>query len=301
MSSGPSYPVELRGFEPLTPSMPWRCATNCATAPSGCPPKGQRRVYPCTPGAPNRLQGGGDPVEDATSDALFHVWIRHPARPSTSSAQWQLPSAPSTRQARSWSRPEQPRRCRAPRRTVRRDDEALPRPERLEVLRESGPDPLGDLGHRLAVVAAARVLTAGQGLLHLRPAVGDLRGLEPLPGAHVDLAEARVEVHRDAARPPDALGRQPGAGEVGGDDAARREGRDRRPHGIRLSQPQLGQRRVEVALPDAGRVVVGLAVPEDDDAARAARGVGRAHRPPCSVPTTPRSIVGQSFHSRSSS
>ena len=27
--------VELRGLEPLTPSMPWRCATNCATAP--CP------------------------------------------------------------------------------------------------------------------------------------------------------------------------------------------------------------------------------------------------------------------------
>jgi site-specific DNA recombinase len=25
--------VELRGLEPLTPSMPWRCATNCATAP----------------------------------------------------------------------------------------------------------------------------------------------------------------------------------------------------------------------------------------------------------------------------
>jgi site-specific DNA recombinase len=26
--------VELRGLEPLTPSMPWRCATSCATAPS---------------------------------------------------------------------------------------------------------------------------------------------------------------------------------------------------------------------------------------------------------------------------
>lgn len=25
--------VELRGFEPLTPSMPWRCATSCAIAP----------------------------------------------------------------------------------------------------------------------------------------------------------------------------------------------------------------------------------------------------------------------------
>jgi site-specific DNA recombinase len=31
-SSKPSM-VELRGFEPLTPSMPWRCATSCATAP----------------------------------------------------------------------------------------------------------------------------------------------------------------------------------------------------------------------------------------------------------------------------
>jgi hypothetical protein len=28
-----SHLVELRGLEPLTPSMPWRCATNCATAP----------------------------------------------------------------------------------------------------------------------------------------------------------------------------------------------------------------------------------------------------------------------------
>ena len=31
--SGTEQLVELRGLEPLTPSMPWRCATNCATAP----------------------------------------------------------------------------------------------------------------------------------------------------------------------------------------------------------------------------------------------------------------------------
>jgi hypothetical protein len=31
----PDWLVELRGFEPLTPSMPWRCATSCATAPAG--------------------------------------------------------------------------------------------------------------------------------------------------------------------------------------------------------------------------------------------------------------------------
>ena len=27
--------MELRGFEPLTSSMPWKRATNCAIAPSG--------------------------------------------------------------------------------------------------------------------------------------------------------------------------------------------------------------------------------------------------------------------------
>ena len=30
--------VELRGVEPLTFSMPWRCATGCAKAPCGVPP-----------------------------------------------------------------------------------------------------------------------------------------------------------------------------------------------------------------------------------------------------------------------
>src|SRR5579872_6504351 len=49
-SSGYSRPwpdlgfrVELRGFEPLTPSMPWRCATSCATAPREPDPTGLRR------------------------------------------------------------------------------------------------------------------------------------------------------------------------------------------------------------------------------------------------------------------
>jgi DNA-3-methyladenine glycosylase I len=37
--------VELRGFEPLTPSMPWRCATNCATAPYRVVPVGTALLY----------------------------------------------------------------------------------------------------------------------------------------------------------------------------------------------------------------------------------------------------------------
>ena len=33
LAEWPSIIVELRGFEPLTLSMPWRCATSCAIAP----------------------------------------------------------------------------------------------------------------------------------------------------------------------------------------------------------------------------------------------------------------------------
>src|SRR3712207_6305362 len=36
---GASSLVDLRGFEPLTPCMPCRCATSCATGP--CCPSGQ--------------------------------------------------------------------------------------------------------------------------------------------------------------------------------------------------------------------------------------------------------------------
>jgi hypothetical protein len=51
--------VELRGFEPLTPSMPWRCATSCATAPydysRGAPVGGDRVSLSGTPrDSPNR-------------------------------------------------------------------------------------------------------------------------------------------------------------------------------------------------------------------------------------------------------
>ena len=48
--------VELRRFELLTPSMPWRCATSCATAPPlqrrppVRPPYEACRVYPSSPG-----------------------------------------------------------------------------------------------------------------------------------------------------------------------------------------------------------------------------------------------------------
>ena len=56
-------PVELRGLEPLTPCMPCRCATSCATAPdcccseklsSGSPPKQLKYLRTAIPKIPNR-------------------------------------------------------------------------------------------------------------------------------------------------------------------------------------------------------------------------------------------------------
>src|ERR671928_131024 len=40
------FVVELRGLEPLTPSMPWRCATSCATAPLPNRFRATRESYP---------------------------------------------------------------------------------------------------------------------------------------------------------------------------------------------------------------------------------------------------------------
>ena len=41
--------VELRGFEPLTSSMPWKRATNCAIAPCRVPPAGDSSILPRVP------------------------------------------------------------------------------------------------------------------------------------------------------------------------------------------------------------------------------------------------------------
>jgi hypothetical protein len=53
-SSHKAAMVELRGFEPLTPSMPWKCATSCATAPIGSHPTAR----PATPPTIGRQRTG---------------------------------------------------------------------------------------------------------------------------------------------------------------------------------------------------------------------------------------------------
>ncbi|CCQ45859.1 hypothetical protein ARTSIC4J27_1817 [Pseudarthrobacter siccitolerans] len=58
---GSSLPVELRGLEPLTPCMPCRCATSCATAPDllrcGVPPKQPDQLNALSSAAPIGASG----------------------------------------------------------------------------------------------------------------------------------------------------------------------------------------------------------------------------------------------------
>ena len=51
--------VELRGLEPLTPSMPWRCATSCATAPPR--PDAGQPIDPSQPHPRMRNRWSGTP------------------------------------------------------------------------------------------------------------------------------------------------------------------------------------------------------------------------------------------------
>src|SRR3954454_8601778 len=69
--------VELRGLEPLTPTLPVWCATSCATAPCRpglvCP--GRRQLYRAVPPRPRR--GGDAPRRGAATgrarSGLLHL------------------------------------------------------------------------------------------------------------------------------------------------------------------------------------------------------------------------------------
>ena len=75
--------VELRGFEPLTSSMPWKRATNCAIAPCGCGPRAEAPpsstpLRGCEQGGPPDLIGhrSGCPNRPGTG---FHLACRAPS------------------------------------------------------------------------------------------------------------------------------------------------------------------------------------------------------------------------------
>ena len=121
----PSSWVELRGLEPLTPSMPWRCATSCATAPpprqtvygagatsgnpSQCPwpmrnrpPRSPRRPAAVVrPGRRARSPSGSCPGQERPDHRL--VPAEQPADASLMAAPWETttPVSPGARAATS--------------------------------------------------------------------------------------------------------------------------------------------------------------------------------------------------------
>ena len=157
---------------------------------------------------------------------------------------------------------------------------------------EGRGDADGELGDGLPGGATPYVLTPAHGREQLGMALPHLRGAAALPLPHVDLPQPGVEAYGQPARLTDR-----GRGisrplEVGGDDHLRSVCRESRGRAGRLVPPDVGQGRVAVPLPDAGRVVERLPVPDDDEPPR--RGVAHG------AGTTDRSTSGQSFQSRSS-
>ena len=242
-------------------------------SPEWVSPEGATVSLPMHPRArPNRPQGGGDPACDATPDEVFHVWMPPSGAALDELGPVAVAQGPEHAPGEVGLQPEQPRGGRATRRTVGRDDEALPRPECLEVLREARLRPARATsatvspwsprrassprarasctsGHRSATSAAVRPCQAPTSISRKRGsrATG-------MPHARPTLCA----VSRARARSEETMRSGERAAIAG-------------PTASACAQAQLGQRRVEVALPDAGRVVVGLAVPQHDDAAGARR------------------------------
>ncbi len=237
---------------------------------------------------PRRAQGGGVPSMDSAPDDAFHVWRRHPSRPSTSSAQCALPSGPRTRQATAPSSPSShaaATRPAAPCVETTRHSPG-PRPARCSV--RAAPTRVATSARVSPWSPRRDVLAPRERGLDLGPALADLGRRQALPGADVDLAEPLVGLDGQPDDARERLGGGAGPGEVAGDEVRRTQRRQVRPGGLRLGHAAGREPGVEVALPDAGGVVLGLAVPQDDDAAAVPPGVGppvtdrpaRCPRPP---------------------
>jgi hypothetical protein len=116
LTRGQTFLVELRGLEPLTPCMPCRCATSCATAPHDCscgaPGGGDRVSLSGTPrDSPNRSTHR-DWSRRSTPRSASHRRIR-PPRPNGSCAAPRWTARPATGPARQARRRRRERRHRA--------------------------------------------------------------------------------------------------------------------------------------------------------------------------------------------
>ena len=69
------HDVEHRGFEPLTSSMPWKRATNCANAPENIPEGAVFLVPPIARATRQTLPDPTHPYQIAPGEATTSTWV----------------------------------------------------------------------------------------------------------------------------------------------------------------------------------------------------------------------------------
>src|SRR5450759_5455939 len=168
--------------------------------------------------------------------------------------------------------PDQGRNNSATGDSVRGYDGAVPRCQVSEELVGRRTGTLGDLSQALTVASALDVVARCERRLRLGEALSHVAGGHPLPLAGVDLAQPLVVPHLKTYARGERTSGVSRTLKVTADDhrgAVRRERECRR---LRLLPARVGQRGVELALPDAAAVVVGVAMAPDDQGPRALLG-----------------------------
>ncbi len=226
--------MELRGLEPLTPTLPVWCATSCATAPSSStdhPPAHagddesngsaqRRRIAPLPP----RQQRS---ARRHSSSPITGVG-RLPALCSTS----RQPSVdllqhrPAAVRQAAHDRPPVHREveqgadrgpCRA---AVGDHDERLPRRDGRQRVEDGRRHPGRDVAAALGT-AGGDVGTGPPRGVRVGVHRPDLADRQALPAAAVRLAQPFVLLHLDTGEPGESLGSLGGPTQVGGDDRVR--------------------------------------------------------------------------------
>ena len=310
--------MELRGLEPLTPCLPDRCATSCATAPD--------RVHPPRAG---RSQSNGSRRHGTNRARRTHVLVAHH---QLRQACPRCARAAASRRAGSAGAPRAPTSSSWP---ARRSPTSVHRQAEQGADRGAHRAAVGDhhdrgtgrgVGQTASMMAGTtraascvRVSPPPAGTSTARrPATGRTpprrRGgsrstVRPCQRAAVGLAQPGVERHRRPRHRAQRLGRLDGADQVGGHDAAGASAASTRGGPRRLVPADVVELDVGVAL----EPLLGRSTPSGRAAtARAARGTARAgasgrrspgagaRRPPSSRERPRRtssgsSTVGQSF------
>src|SRR5450631_2521063 len=148
--------------------------------------------------------------------------------------------------------------------TVRGDNGAAPRCHIRQQLVDRRAGTLGDSPEILAVSSPSNVFAGRERRVLLGKLLSHVTGSHPLPQPGVDLAQPFVVTHRNAHQRRERASGVGGALEVAADYDRRAVCRERGSGAVSLLSAPVGQGGVELALPDAAGVVVGLAVTPDD-------------------------------------